>query len=120
MVARIGNWKLVIKVWCLPPDTSEEVLRHLHQDIVEAAVQIKALNIKYESDMMTLFPSDMMEYGAGSEIYLEIRSRIPQVEVNRLKEFAERVFGIISATINPLVIDYDVFNFSGQVVASAS
>ncbi len=61
----------IVKVWCLPRQT-EEQLNELHQDIVKAAVGVPELGIKGEQHMTCLFPSDMMKYGLGSEIIVEI------------------------------------------------
>ena len=61
----------IVKVWCLPKQT-EEQLNELHQDIVKAAVGVHELGIKGEQHMTCLFPPDMMKYGLGSEIVVEI------------------------------------------------
>jgi len=62
----------VIKVWCLPADFSEDQLRQLHQAIVQAVISVKELGLKGEEDMVTLFPKDMMAYGLGTEIVIEV------------------------------------------------
>lgn len=62
---------LIIKVWCLPP-MPETKLRELHKNIVTAVVGIKELSFKDETDMVCLFPSDMMSYGLGEEIVVEV------------------------------------------------
>ena len=61
----------VIKVWCLPQMT-EEQLNKLHKNIVHAVVGITELGLKDESDMTCLFPPDMMRYGLGEEIIVEV------------------------------------------------
>jgi hypothetical protein len=61
-----------ITVWCLQPDLSEDRLRELHQRIVDAAVSIKELGLKDENDFLTVFPLDMMKYGAGTEIMVQV------------------------------------------------
>ena len=61
----------VIKVWCLPQMT-EEQLNKLHKNIVQAVVGITELGLKDESDMTCLFPPDMMSYGLGEEIVIEV------------------------------------------------
>ena len=61
----------IIKVWCLP-ELEEAELNGLHQDIVKAVVGIRELGFKDENDMTCLFPADMMKYGLGSEIIVEI------------------------------------------------
>ena len=62
---------LVIKVWCLPV-VDEAKLNKLHKSIVRAVVSIPELELKDEKDMTCLFPSDMMEYGLGSDIVVEV------------------------------------------------
>jgi hypothetical protein len=61
----------VIKVWCLP-QVEEEKLNELHRGIVAAVVGIEELGLKDETEMTCLFPSDMMKYGLGSEIIVEV------------------------------------------------
>ena len=63
---------IVIKVWCLPSDQSEDDLNRLHQAIVKAAVSISELCLRDENDMTCLFPADLMKYGLGEEIIVEI------------------------------------------------
>jgi len=62
---------LKVKVWCLPND-SEIVLNSLYKSIVEALVSIPELSIKGEEDILCLFPPDLMKYGLGEEISIEI------------------------------------------------
>ncbi len=62
---------LVVKVWCLPVQT-EEQLQELHQSIVKALKDTQELKVKDEKDIMVLFPSDMMKYGLGQDILIEI------------------------------------------------
>jgi hypothetical protein len=59
----------VIKVWCLAKQ-SERKLRTLHKAIVEAS--IIQLGLKDENDITVLFPADMMSYGLGREIVIEV------------------------------------------------
>jgi hypothetical protein len=63
---------IVIKVWCLPSDQSEDDLNRLHQAIVKAAVSFPELCLQDENDMTCLFPADLMKYGLGEEIIVEI------------------------------------------------
>lgn len=63
---------IVIKVWCLPSDQSEDDLNRLHRVIVKAAVSIPELCLQDENDMTCLFPADLMKYGLGEEIIVEI------------------------------------------------
>ena len=65
----------IVKVWCLPADLTENQLRDIHKSIVAAAVSVKELGIIDEKSMTTLFPKDMMGYGLGTEIIIEVTSR---------------------------------------------
>jgi hypothetical protein len=62
---------LVVKVWCLP-QMAEEKLRKLHRNIVRAVAYVKALGVQNETQMICLFPQDMMRYGLGEEIVIEV------------------------------------------------
>ena len=62
---------LVVKVWCLPK-TTEELLQELHKKIVAAVARVEGIGIKQESQMVCIFPSDMMSYGLGEEIIIEV------------------------------------------------
>ena len=62
----------VIKVWCLPADQTEENLNRLHQAIVKAVISISELGLKSEKEMTCLFVPDLMSYGLGEEIIIEI------------------------------------------------
>ena len=66
--------KMVVRLWCLPTQTEEE-LKSLHQALVAALVRAD-IGIMGENDVIVLFPSDMMTYGLGSEILVEI-SHLP-------------------------------------------
>ena len=68
--------KLVVKVWCLPRQT-EAQLQSLHRALVAATVT-PDIGVKGENDMMVLFPPDMMDYGLGSEILVEV-SHLPAI-----------------------------------------
>ncbi len=61
----------VIKIWCLPVQ-DEHALQTLHKAVVAAVVGIPELKLKDETDMTVLFPPDMMKYGLGSEIIVEV------------------------------------------------
>lgn len=62
----------VVKVWCLPAGLTEDQLRALHQSVVNEAVAMPEFGIKDETHMTVLFPKDMMMYGLGSEIIIEV------------------------------------------------
>ncbi len=87
----------MIKVWCLPNNLTEEKLREVHQEIVRAAVSVKELGLKDEGDILTLFPKDMMNYGLGTEIAIEVAElwempeRTDEVRATLAKQLGEAV-----------------------------
>lgn len=103
----------IIRVWCLP-QVEEEELRQLHQDIVKAVVGINELGLKDENDMTCLFPPDMMKYGLGSEIIIEILGlfekpeRTPEV----ISSLAFQVGAAVSRRFKEAKIECFVFPFN--------
>jgi hypothetical protein len=79
----------VIKIWCLPANQKEEELRKLHKDIVASVISIRELGLNNENDMTVLFPSDMMSYGLGSEIVIEVSGLLEKPE--RTQEVRQRL-----------------------------
>jgi hypothetical protein len=69
----------VIKIWCLP-QSKESQLRKLHKAIVSAVVGITELGLTSENDMTVLFVPDMMKYGLGTEIIIEVTGLFPKPE----------------------------------------
>lgn len=90
----------IIKVWCLPK-SEEKQLNALHQSIVEAVVSVEELGVKDEKDITCLFPPDMMKYGLGTEIIVEVtglfdrpeRTDIANEQVRQL--LAERIGKVV-------------------------
>lgn len=78
----------VIKVWCLP-DIGESRLNVLHQELVRAVKNVPEIGIKTEKDMTCLFPSDMMKYGLGTEIVIEVTGLYEKPE--RTEEVRQRL-----------------------------
>jgi len=66
--------KLVVKVYGLPPDRTEESLRDLHQEIVGVIVKMGGFHFLYktEEDVLVWFVPDHMQYGLGTEFLVEI------------------------------------------------
>jgi hypothetical protein len=66
---------LIVKVWCLPK-SSEEELRKIHKAVVAAVISVTGFvpgtSIKSEKDLLVLFPADLMGYGLGDEIAVEV------------------------------------------------
>ncbi|MEI6842938.1 MAG: DNA-directed RNA polymerase subunit alpha C-terminal domain-containing protein [bacterium] len=74
----------IIKVWCLPK-LPEEKLREIFQAMISAVESIEALGLKAGNSVTVLFPTDMMSYGIGEEII---------IEVSGLFKKAERTFSV--------------------------
>lgn len=80
-----------IKVWCLPAGQTEDSLRQLHQRIVAGVIAVPELGLRSEKDMTCLFLPDLMRYGLGEEIIVEVAGlfekpeRTPEVR-NRLAQ----------------------------------
>ena len=87
----------VIKVWCLPVDQTEDDFRRLHQSIVAGVVAIPELGLRGQQDMTCLFPPDLMKYGLGEEIIVEVSGlfekpeRTPEVRNRLAQSIGERV-----------------------------
>ena len=87
----------VIKVWCLPADQTQEGLEQLHKNIVAAVEAVPELGLQGEKEMTCLFPPDLMHYGLGSEIIVEVTGlfekpeRTPEVRNRLAQNIGERV-----------------------------
>lgn len=89
----------VIKVWCLPSGQTEDDLNRLHQAIVAAVVSIRELGLKDQNDMTCLFPPDLMKYGLGEEIIVEIGGlfRKPERTPEVCQRLARNIGGVVKA-----------------------
>ena len=61
----------VIKIYCLPEST-EEKLTGLYRSIVHAVASIPEIGVSDKKDISCLLIPDMMKYGLGTEIIVEI------------------------------------------------
>lgn len=88
---------LTVRVSCLP-NMEEDELRLLHKSIVDSVRSIKELDIGDESEMLTLFSKDMMQFGLGTTILVEIigLSRNPS-HYERRDLLAENVGKVVSS-----------------------
>lgn len=96
----------IIKVWCLPPNQSEEALNHLHQTIVKAVLCISELGLQSQNDMTCLFPPDLMKYGLGKEIIVEISGLFEKPE--RTAEVRQRLAVSVGSAVSVLYPDAKV------------
>ena len=62
---------LFLKVWFLPHDLDEGQFRQVHLSLVEAVSKVPELHVLNESDMLVVFPADLMAYGLGEHILIE-------------------------------------------------
>lgn len=90
----------VIKVWCLPKGQGEADLNRLHQAIVKAVVSVSELGLRDESDMTCLFPPDLMQYGLGEEIIVEISNLFEKPE--RTVEVLQRLVTKVGEAVQTL------------------
>lgn len=79
----------IIKVWCLPSGQVEADMNRLHQEIVKAVTSVSELGLRGENDMTCLFPPDLMQYGLGEEIIVEISGLFEKPE--RTKDVRQRL-----------------------------
>jgi len=106
---------IVIKVWCLP-NAIEDKLNRLHKAIVGAVVPISELGVKSENDMVCLFPADLMKYGLGQEIIVEIDG-VPDVPRKNLT-VREQLAGCVGKTVLALYPDARVECSAGEFKSS--
>lgn len=95
----------VIKVWCLPPNQTEDQLNRLHNAIVDAVVGIKELGLKDEKDLTNLFVPDLMQYGLGSEIIIEITGLLEKPEMT--KEIRKKLGKVVTKAVKELYPDVE-------------
>jgi hypothetical protein len=71
---------IVIKVWCLP-QPSQSRLRKVYESLVRAVKAVPELG--KDPDMLVLMPSDLMKYGLGEEILIEVTGLPASRKINR-------------------------------------
>ena len=88
----------VIRVSCLP-QMSEDRLMKLHKDIETVVLSIKELGLRTNS-ITCLFPPDMMHYGLGEEIIIEVTGlfEMPQ----RTKAVRQALAEALGKTVNAM------------------
>ena len=90
----------IIKIWCLPPNQTEQDLNRLHQAIVNAVVGVPELGLKDETEMTCLFVPDLMVYGLGDEIIVEITGLFEKSE--RTKDVLQRLAKNVGQAVQKL------------------
>ena len=106
---------LTIKISCLP-ESSEEELRALFTHIKDVVCSITELNIKDENGVMILFPSDMMQYGLGTSILIEVTRFRTDSDFHKDREMlAKKLVSIVSSKyIAAQVFCYVYGHYNGQ------
>ncbi len=103
----------IIKLWCLPPCT-EEKLRKVFNDVVYAVTSVKELDLKSMNDMTVLFPPDMMAFGLGTSIVIEVTGlfekpeRTPEV----LSRLAENLGKTVNAHFYGAMVECFIYSFN--------
>ena len=90
----------VLKIWCLPAGQTEEKLNALHKAIVKAIVSISELGLKTEKDITCLFVPDLMAYGLGEEIIIEIDGLFDKPE--RTEDVKQRLAESVGKSVKEL------------------
>ncbi len=96
----------VIKVYCLPPGQTEADLNRLHQGIVGAVTSVSELGLHSEDDMTCLFIPDLMKYGLGEEIIVEISGLFEKPE--RTQDVRRRLIKNVGEVVKELYPKADV------------
>lgn len=92
---------LVITVSCLP-ESSEKELQRLHKAIVRTLEKIKELHINEEIDITCLFPVNMMKYGLGTEIIVEVKGLFIKPDCDRTPAFRQRLAKALGRVVRKL------------------
>ncbi|MCX6763225.1 MAG: hypothetical protein NTZ97_00610 [Candidatus Moranbacteria bacterium] len=87
----MGSVIPTVKTWCLPEGLDEKQFVDLHQCIVKVMANFQETGVKNEWDMLALFPRDLMAYGLGTEIKIEISDLPPQCNKKILDKLASEV-----------------------------
>jgi hypothetical protein len=84
----------VIKIWLLP-DRPEIFFRQLRKEVAAAATEIPRLCVEGENDLVVLFPCERMQFGLGSQSFIEISigscDASEEEEVQLAQELADKI-----------------------------
>ena len=103
---------LTIKTWCLPNGLSEKELNNLHNAMVAAVISIPKTGVKDESMMLNLFPTDMMSYGLGNEIGIEITKVPASCDQHILNDLAQAVSLVVSKAFPRARVECEALPFN--------
>ena len=91
-------------------------MKMLHGKIVEAVVSIEELGLKDEKDMTVLFVPDMMQYGLGSEIIIEVMLfEKPERTQQILQKLAKNVGRCAKASLPSAKVECFVTTFNPKI-----
>jgi len=85
---------------------SEVGLRELHRGIVAAVESVPELGITGEKEITCLFPSDMMAYGLGTEIIIEVTGLYEKPE--RTQDVRDRLAQALIEAVRALQPDAEL------------
>ena len=102
----------VIKVWCLPK-SSERKLKKVYKCIIEAVKSVIELGLKDDESITILFPTDMMKYGLGEEIIVEVTGLLVRTEHAReARQLLAKAIGTVIKDLYPkAMIECFVFSY---------
>ncbi len=102
----------VIKVWCLPKST-ERKLNQVFEGIVKAVEGVPELGLKGKHSMTVLFPPDMMKFGLGTEIIIEVTGlfKKPERTAEVRNRLAERLGKTLKEHFPKAMVECFVFPF---------
>jgi phenylpyruvate tautomerase PptA (4-oxalocrotonate tautomerase family) len=89
----------IVKVWCLPPRQSEKKLKKLFEKLLAAITSVKELGLSKKS-ITCLFPPDLMKYGLGTEIIIEIDGLFQKPE--RTRSVRQRLANTVAYSVKLL------------------
>jgi hypothetical protein len=107
----------VIKVWCLPADRTEDDLRRLHQGIVAAVLSVPEPGLRSEHEMVCLFPPDLMQYGLGEEIVVEVTGLFekPECTLEVRNQLAQSIGERVETLYPEAMVEVFVYPFNQDV-----
>ncbi len=88
-------FQAVIKIWCLK-EKDEKSLRKIHHEVVKALKPLRHIRVRSEREILVLFPPDLMSYGLGEEIFIEVKF------IQELTEEKQVIFDSVSFAIEDL------------------
>ena len=92
-------FKMIVKVWCLA-EKEEAELKEIHKSIVSVLTGRKRIGVRNQRDLLVLFPPDLMSYGLGSEILIEVTF------IQELRHETQEVFDGVSYALEDFIDNF--------------